>query len=137
MIKLTEKVTSSPIKSVYPYPTKVKIQGHTQYNTLAHCRVKLAKQRIEATTKTHVAVLDLFNLQSSQESHNNDDCWPPFLFSPPKERRNPDICNTDIRGFASRRLTSSYHDNKVARKVEESEREFNNDYNGGGKLGYK
>ena len=68
MIKLSEKVTGSPIKSVYPYPTKVKIQGHTQYNTLAHCRVKRAKQRVEATTKTHVAVLNLFNLQSSQES---------------------------------------------------------------------
>ena len=69
MIKLTEKVTGSPIVLVYPYPTKVKIQGQTQYNTLAHCRVKLvklAKQRVEATTKTHVAVLDLFNLQSSQ-----------------------------------------------------------------------
>jgi hypothetical protein len=49
VIKLTKKVTGSPVKSVYHYPTKVKTQGLTQYNTLAHCRVKLAKQRVEAT----------------------------------------------------------------------------------------
>ena len=133
MIKLTEKVTRSPVESVYPYPTKVKIQGHTQYNILAHCRVKLAKQRIEATKKMHVAILDLFNLQSSQESHDNNDRGPPFPFSPPKKRRNPDkSC-----GSASRRLTPCYHDDKAARKVEEREREFDDDYDGGGKLGYK
>ncbi len=134
MIKLTEKVMGSPVKSVYPYPTKVKIQGHTQYNTLAHCRVKLVKQRVKATTttKTHVAVLDLFNSQSSQERHNYNNRWPPFPYSPPKKRRNP-----DKRGSASRRLTPCYHNNKAARKVEESEREFDDDYDGGGKLGYK
>ena len=134
MIKLTEKVPGSPVESVYSYPTKVKIQGHTQYNTLEHCRVKLAKQIIEATTKTHVAVavLDLFNLQLSQESHNGNDRQPPFPFSPPKKRRNP-----DKRGSASCRLTPCYHNNKAVRKVEEGKREFNNNYDGGGKLGYK
>ena len=92
MIKLTEKVTGSPVESVYPYLTKVKIQGQTQYNTLAHCRVKLVKlvkQCVEATTKTRVAVLDLFNLQWSQESHNGNDRRPPFLFSPPQEAPQP------------------------------------------------
>ena len=49
VIKLTKKVTGSPVKSVYPYPTKVKIQGLTQYNTLAHCRVKLVKQSVVVT----------------------------------------------------------------------------------------
>jgi hypothetical protein len=104
-IKLTEKVTGSPIELLYPYLTKVKIQGHTQYNTLAHCRAKLAKQRVKATTKAHVAVLDLFNLQLSQESHDNDN--PPFPFSPPKKCCNPDkhgsgLCEPQVHSLLPR-----------------------------------
>jgi hypothetical protein len=116
---------------VYHYPTKVKTQGLTQYNTLAHCRVKLAKQRVEATAKTHVTVLALFNLQLSQENHDDNDRWPPF--SPPKKHRNP-----DGRGSAShKRPPPCYYNDKQAKKVEESECEFGNDYDGGGKQGYK
>jgi hypothetical protein len=131
VIKLTEKVMGSPVESVYPYPTKVKIKGHTQYNTLAHCRVKLAKQRVIATTKMHITVLDLFNLQSSQESHEDDDRGPPPFF-PPKKCHNPDACCSS----SNKRLPPSYYSDKAAKKVEESEREFDDDYDGGGKQGY-
>jgi hypothetical protein len=133
VIKLTEKVMGSPVESVHPYPTKEKIQGHTQYNTLAHCRVRLAKQRVEATKKTHYKVIGLFNLQSSQESHDNDDRPPPF--SPPKPRKHR---NPDARGSASRkRPPPCYYINKEAKKIEESEREFGDDYDEWDEQGYK
>ena len=46
VIKLKEKVTGTPVFGHHPYPTKTKIKEQTQFNTLAHCRVKLAKQRV-------------------------------------------------------------------------------------------
>ena len=102
VIKLTKKVMGSSIKLVYPYPTKVKIQGLPQYITLAHCKVKLAKQCIKAMAKKHVIVLNLFEIQLCQESHDDDNHWPPF--SPPKKRHNPDGC-----GSASRKCPPCYY----------------------------
>ena len=90
VIKLKEKVTGTPVFGHHPYPTKTKIKEQTQFNTLVHCRVKLAKQRVEATAKTHYDVIDLFNLASSQESYDDDRRPPPF--SPP-----PQKCKRDAR----------------------------------------
>jgi hypothetical protein len=95
VIRLSKKVTGSHLELVHPYPTKVKIQGATQYNTLTHCRVMLARQRIKASAPTHYRVIDLFGLQSSQES-DDDDQEPPY--SPPKRS-----CNTDAHVVTSRR----------------------------------
>jgi len=77
VIRLREECTGTPIESIYPYPTKVKIQGHRQYNTLAHCRVQLAKQRFNNQTKTQVRTIDLFGIQSSQSSHDDLPSPPP------------------------------------------------------------
>jgi len=59
-----------------------KIEGARQYNTLAHCRVQLAVQRISRSAPTHSRNIDLFDIQSSQES--NDQAHPP----PPPQRHN-------------------------------------------------
>ena len=116
MIKLKEKVTGTPVFGHHPYPTKTKIKEQTQFNTLAHCRVKLAKQCIVATAKTHITVLNLFNLQSRQESHEDDDRGPPPFFPPKK-------CNPDARdSFSHKCLPPSYYSDKAAKKVEGSER---------------
>jgi hypothetical protein len=121
VIKLTEKITGSPIEPVHPYPTKEKIKGNTQYNNLAHCRVKLAKQHIKASTKMHYKVFDLFNLQSIQESYNDKDNDHVPAFSPPRKHHKP---------YGNRKHPPWYHNNKVAARVKESEHEF------GGKQGY-
>ncbi len=34
VIKLIQKVMGTPLEGIYPYPTKVKIGKHRQYNTL-------------------------------------------------------------------------------------------------------
>jgi len=77
VIRLREECTGTPTMSIYPYPTKNVIRGHRQYNTLAHCRVQLAKQRYSNVTKTHVKTIDLFGIQSSQESSHDDAPSPP------------------------------------------------------------
>ena len=70
---------------VYHYHTSFKIKGACQYNTLAHCRVQLAVQRISRSAPTHSRVIDLFDIQSSQESHDRDDrAHPP----PPPQRHH-------------------------------------------------
>ncbi len=77
MINLREKCTGTPVINVYPYRTTFKIEGSRQYNTLAHCRVQLAVQRISRLTPTQSQVIDLFDIQSSQESHDRGHPTPP------------------------------------------------------------
>jgi hypothetical protein len=77
VIRLREECTGTPTKSIYPYPTNNVIRGHRQYNTLARCRVQLAKQRFSNATKTHVRTIDLFGIQSSQSSHDDPPSPPP------------------------------------------------------------
>jgi hypothetical protein len=126
VIRLSKKVTGSHLESVHPYLTKVKILGATQYNTLSNCRVMLARQHIKASAPTHYRVIDLFRLQSSQES-NDDHQEPPY--SPPKRSRN-----TDARVVTSRkRSQNAYIDDEANVDVE---RDFNANYDGGGKRGY-
>jgi hypothetical protein len=81
VIRLSEKVIGLHLELVHSHPTKVKIQVATQYNTLMHCRVMLVRQRIKASAPMHYRVIDLFGLQSSQESDNNHQ-EPPY--SPPR-----------------------------------------------------
>ncbi len=126
VIRLSKKVTGLHLKSVHPYPTKVKIQGATQYNTLTHCRVMLARQCIKASAPMHYRVINLFGLQSSQES-KDDHQEPPY--SPPKRSRN-----TDAHVVTSRRHSqNAYIDNEA--NVHD-ERDLDADYDGGGKRGY-
>jgi hypothetical protein len=68
VIRLTEKCTGTPLESIYHYRTPFKVEGHHQYNTLLHCRVQLAVQRYSNAAPTHSRVIDLFGIQSSQES---------------------------------------------------------------------
>jgi hypothetical protein len=126
VIRLSKKVTGLHLKSVHPYPTKVKILSATQYNTLAHCRVMLARQHIKASVPTHYRVIDLFRLQSSQES-DNDHQEPPY--SPPKRSRI-----TDAHVVTSRKRSQNAYINDEANV--NVERNFDADYDGGGKRGY-
>jgi hypothetical protein len=64
--------------SIYPYKKGFKIQGHHQYDTLAHCRVQLAVQRFSNAAPTHSRVTDLFGIASSQES-NDGGFWTSSL----------------------------------------------------------
>ena len=85
VINLREKCTGTPVINVYPYRTNFKIEGYRQYNTLVHCRVQLVVQRISRSAPTHSRVIDLFDIQSSQESHDCDDrAHPP----PPPQRHH-------------------------------------------------
>ncbi len=126
VIRLSKKVIGLHLESVHPYPTKVKIQGATQYNTLAHCRVMLARQRIKASAPTHYRVIDLFGLQSSQES-NDDHQEPPY--SPPKRSRNKDAHVVMSR----RHSRNTYIDDE---ENVHGERDLDANYDGGGKRGY-
>jgi hypothetical protein len=126
VIRLSKKVTGLHLESVHPYPTKVKIQGATQYNTLAHCRLMLERQRIKASAPAHYRVIDLFGLQSSQES-DDDHQEPPY--SPPKRSRN-----TDAHVVTSRRRSQNAYIDDEANVHDE--RDLDADYNGGGKHGY-
>jgi hypothetical protein len=83
VIRLREKCTGTPTDAIYPYPTKTKVDGHRQYNTLAHCRVQLALKHYSNAAPTHYRTIDLFGIQSSQESHDDPDSPPP-----PKKRRH-------------------------------------------------
>ena len=85
VIHLREKCTGTPVINVYPYRTTFKIDKARQYNTLAHCRVQLAVQRISRSAPTHSRVIDLFDIQSSQESHDRDNRGHP---PPPTQRHN-------------------------------------------------
>jgi hypothetical protein len=126
VIRLSKKVTGLHLKLVHQYPTKVKIQGATQYDTLAHCRVMLARQCIKASAPTHYRVINLFGLQSSQESNNNHQ-EPPY--SPLKRS-----CNTDAHVVTScKRSQNAYIGDKA--NVHD-ERDLDADYDGGGKRGY-
>ena len=51
--------TGTPVIHTYVYPISFKIEGARQYNTLAHCRVQLAVQRISRSALTHSRVIDL------------------------------------------------------------------------------
>ena len=82
VINLREKCTGTPVINIYPYRTNFKIEGARQYNILVHCRVQLAVQRISRSAPTHSRVIDLFDIQSSQDSH--DQAHP----SPPPQRHN-------------------------------------------------
>jgi len=81
VIHLRKKCTGTPVIHTYVYPTSFKIEGSHQYNTLAHCRVQLAVQRISRSAPTHRQVINLFDIQSpSQESRDDrDDHAPPLL----------------------------------------------------------
>jgi hypothetical protein len=126
VIRLSKKVTGSHLELVHPYPTKVKIQGATQYDTLAHCRVMLARQHIKASVPTHYRVINLFGLQSSQES-DNDHQEPPY--SPPKRNHN-----TDAHVVTSCRCSqNAYIDNEA--NVHD-EHDLDTNYDKGGKCGY-
>ena len=85
VIQLREKCTGTPVIHTYPYRTSFKIEGNRQNNTLAHCRVQLAVQRISRSAPTHSRVIDLFDIQSSQESHDRDNRGHP---PPPTQRHN-------------------------------------------------
>jgi hypothetical protein len=126
VIRLSKKVTGSHIELVHPYPTKVKVQGATQYNTLVHCWEMLARQRIKASAPTHYRVINLFGLQSSQESNDNLQ-EPPY--SPPKRSRN-----TDAHVVTSRRRSQNAYINNEANVNDE--RDLDADYDGGGKHRY-
>jgi hypothetical protein len=78
VIMLVQKATGTPLKGIYPYPTKVKIGKHCQCNTLAHCRVQLVEQCFSNKMKQVSCKLILFGIASSQES--NDDP-PPSSFA--------------------------------------------------------
>ncbi len=126
VIRLSKKVTGLHLKLVHPYPTKVKIQGATQYNTLVHCRVMLVRQRIKASAPMHYRVINLFGLQSSQESNDNHQ-EPPY--SPPKRSRN-----TDAHVVMSRRRSqNAYIDDKANMH---DEHDLDTNYDGGRKRGY-
>jgi hypothetical protein len=126
VIRLSKKVTGLHLESVHMYPTKVKILGATQYNTLAHCRVMLARQRIKASAPTHYRVINLFGLQSSQES-NDYHQDPPY--SPPKRSRIMDAHVVTSR----KRSQNTYINDKANVDIE---RDFDANYDGGGKRGY-
>jgi hypothetical protein len=86
----------------------------------------LARQCIKASAPMHYRVINLFGLQSSQES-NNDHQEPPY--SPPKRSRN-----TDAHVVTSRRRSqNAYIDDKA--KVQD-ECDLDADYDRGGKHGY-
>ncbi len=86
----------------------------------------LARQCIKASAPTHYRVINLFGLQSSQESNNNDQ-EPPY--SPPKRSRN-----TDVHVVMSRRRSQNGYINNKANVHDE--RDLDADYDGGGKHGY-
>jgi hypothetical protein len=123
---LSKKVTGLHLKLVHPYPTKVKIQGATQYNTLAHCRVMLARQRIKASAPTHYRVINLFGFKSSQEI-NDDHQEPPY--SPPKRSRN-----MDVHVVTSRRCSQNAYIDDEANVHDE--RDLDTNYDKGGKHEY-
>ena len=77
VIQLREKCTGTPMINVYPYHKNFKIKGYRQYNTLVHCRVQLAVQRISRSALTHSRVIDLFDIQSSQDSNGQAHPTPP------------------------------------------------------------
>ncbi len=83
IINFKEKVTGESKTLLYPYPSGHKVNGHCQYNTLATCRVELARQRNAVRGQAQVKVIDLFGIASSQESYDDDRRPPPF--SPPKQ----------------------------------------------------
>ena len=71
VIRLTEKCTGTPLESIYHYRTPFLIEGHRQFNTLLHCRVQQAVQSFSNAAPTHSKVIDLFGIQSSQESNES------------------------------------------------------------------
>ncbi len=113
VINLREKCMGTPVINVYPYRTTFKIEGSCQYNTLAHCRVQLAVQRISRSAPTHSRVINLFDIQSSQESH--DQAHPP----PPPQRHN------------KKRKSARYANNNAVQRRsisnEDEEDDFDND----------
>jgi hypothetical protein len=86
----------------------------------------LVKQRIEASAPMHNRVIDLFGLQSSQE---RDDDYQEPPYSPPKRRRN-----TDVHVVKSRRRSQNAYIDDEANVHDE--RNFDANYDGGGKHGY-
>ena len=86
----------------------------------------LARQRIKASVPTHYRVIDLFGLQSSQES-DDDNQEPPY--SPPKRS-----CNTDAHVVTSHRCSQNAYIDDEANVHDE--RDLDTNYDGGGKHGY-
>jgi hypothetical protein len=86
----------------------------------------LARQRIKASAPTHYRAINLFRLQSSQESDNNHQ-EPPY--SPPKRS-----CNMDAHVVTSRRGSQNAYINNEANVHDEHDLDTN--YDGGGKHGY-
>jgi hypothetical protein len=83
-----EKCTGTPVIKVYPYRMSFKIKEARQDNTLVHCRVQLVVQPISRSVPTHSRVIDLFNIQSSQESHDNHDPPPSSSSSSSQEQQD-------------------------------------------------
>ena len=52
VIRLREKCTGTPVVDFFLYHTSEKINRSRQYNTIAHCRVQLAVQRIYVQVHT-------------------------------------------------------------------------------------
>ncbi len=86
----------------------------------------------QVSAKMHRSVINLFDLMLSQESHDNDHHHQP-PFSPPKSKKRR---KTDALGYSSRKHPT-YYDGKEEVYVEESECDYDDDDNGGGKRGYK
>ncbi len=77
MICFCKKCMETPMINIYPYRMTLKINGDHQYNTLVHCQVQLAIHLISRSAPMDSRVIDLFDIQSSQDSCNNHDLPPP------------------------------------------------------------
>ena len=135
VINFKEKVTGESKTLLYPYPSGHKVNGNRQYNTLATCRVELARQRNAVRGQAQVEVVDLFGIASSQESY--DDRRPP-PFSPPPQKRKRDARNK--RPFSFGVGEDGYAGAGGVRggysEVREDCEYEDYDENGGGKRGY-
>ncbi len=57
VINFKERVTGESKTLLYPYPSGHKLNGHRQYNTLATCRVEVARQRNAVRGQAQVEVI--------------------------------------------------------------------------------
>ncbi len=128
MINLCEKCTWTPVINVYPYCTIFKIKGAHQYNTLVHCWVQLAVQRISRSAPTHSWVIDLFDIQSSQESHDRDDHAPPR--PPPQHHHKKRKLARYVGNAVQHRSISKEEEEDTYNDNMESDNEGDNEYDG-------
>ena len=108
VIRLQEKCTGTPVVDLFPYRTSEKINGSRQYNTIVHCRVQLAVQRVYVQARTTSRVIDLFGIASSQES--NDDPPPPPPPRNRKRKRRPAAQDTASKRSPRRSITSEEYE---------------------------